>query len=57
MCMQKGISYLDVDRIIGMLRIHIFISNYYKMTEDVINHPKHYTFSKFEVIDVIEGIA
>jgi hypothetical protein len=22
--------------------------------EDMINHPKHYTFGKFEVIDVIE---
>ncbi len=24
------------------------------MNEDMINHPKHYTFARFEVIDVIE---
>jgi hypothetical protein len=23
------------------------------MSEDVVNHPKHYTFSKYEVLDVI----
>lgn len=24
------------------------------MPEDAVNHPRHYTFGKFEVIDVIE---
>ena len=25
-----------------------------KLTEDVVNHPSHYTFGKYEVLDIIE---
>ena len=27
------------------------------MSDDPVNHPKHYTFGKYEVIDVLEGMG